>query len=404
MKSRNDLTATEVASLHEALDRRLSGLGVETQPSVVGRVLELTRDPDAGMSDYAKIIRNDAALSGRLLRLANSAFFAQRKPVTSTDRACVLLGLERLRSIALGFYLAKASATDAAQRISREVWGQSVFRACLAAEVSRTVAPGRASEAFVIGLMLDAGVPLTHQLLGEKFEGLYAQGFSPLKSFRVECTEHEFTHVDVIGVLGRRWKIPELLLKPIEWHHTPPGPSGKQDPLRLLHRVAYYVGSIELDAEGRPKQAVPMAATAESHLGLGGVEIREIVERCSAEYGDVVELFGDVADRLEVSHLAATVHRQLVEVLDDQLEGQLGGETRPGPQQFKLGGLQVTLRAEDDGLGTAFAYDSKGEPLSMYRFLFASETGTSIRAALGLEADPSDDLDAVSEYLTRLAA
>ncbi|MBK7406144.1 MAG: HDOD domain-containing protein [Phycisphaerales bacterium] len=404
MKTRNDLTATELASLHEDLDRKLTGAGVETQPAVAGRILELTRDPDAGMSDYAKIIRNDAALSGRLLRLANSAFFAQRKPVTSTDRACVLLGLERLRSIALGFYLAKAAATDAAQEISREVWGQSVYRACLAAEVARTVAPGWVPEAFVVGLMLDAGIPLTHKLLGQEFETLYLRRYPPLKFFRHECTEHEFTHVDVMTVLGRRWKFPEMLVKPIEWHHTPPGPLGRQDPMRMLHRVAYYVGAIELGADGKPAQDVPMSTTAETHLGLGGMEIREMVERSSSEYGAVVDLFADVANRIEVSQLANAVHQQLVDVLDEQLADQLAHESCPGPQQFKLGGLNITLRAEDDGLGTAYAYDSLGEPLSTYRFLFATETGVSIRAALGLEPHPGDELEAVTEYLSRLAA
>src|SRR5205823_4861273 len=81
----------------------------------------------------SEIIRADAALAGRVLRLANCAFFAQRQPITNLDRSCVLLGVDRLKSVALGFYLSRAAAGDPRQSLSRRIWGQSVYRACLSA-------------------------------------------------------------------------------------------------------------------------------------------------------------------------------------------------------------------------------------------------------------------------------
>src|SRR5215468_4195680 len=87
MKTRNLLSAGEVDALLAALEGRLQGVGVETQPEVAARILDLIADPGAGLRQYADVVRADAALSGRLLRLANSAFFAQRQPVTNLDRA-----------------------------------------------------------------------------------------------------------------------------------------------------------------------------------------------------------------------------------------------------------------------------------------------------------------------------
>lgn len=404
MKPRNLLTAAEVAELHEELARRLGDAGVESQPVVATRILDLTRDTDAGMREYAQVIRHDAALSGRLIRLANSAFFAQRQPVTNVDRACVLLGLDRLRSLSLGFYLSRAAATDAGQRISREVWGQSVYRACLAAEIARRLSPSLAAEAFVVGLMVDAGIPLTHRLLGPSFEALHARALPPLKGFNIELAEHAFTHVDVVSVLARRWKLPPLLARPIEWHHSPPTRVERQDPVHVLHRVAYYVGAVALRPDGRPAHRAPMSTTAEVHLDLDAGRLAEIVTQATGEYNAVVELFSDVAESLEATYLASAVHQQLVDVLDEQMASEIADATRPRPQQFKLGGLTVMLRPDADGLGTAYTYDSSGEPLSTYRFLFASETVESIREALGLEPAPDDDRAAIEEYLERLAA
>ncbi|VAX42525.1 hypothetical protein MNBD_PLANCTO03-1367 [hydrothermal vent metagenome] len=405
MKVRSELTAAELAELYDDLDRRLSRMGIETQPSVALSILDLTQNPDAGMQDYAKIIRNDPGLTGRLLRLSNSAFFAQRQPVTNIDRACVLLGMARVRSISLGFYLSQAAASDAGGNLSREVWGQSVFRACLAAEIARAIVPSYAPEAFVIGLMLDAGVPLAQKMLGEPFEVLYAAGHTPTKSFHAEFSQHGFTHVDVITAMMRQWKFPDLLCKPISWHHTPPPPSyDKTNPVHLLYRVAYYAGAISLGADGTPTQRLPMASAAQSHLGFGTKALDEVVTKAADEYGAVLELFSDVADPVAVADLPSQVHSQLIGVLDAQMEGDLAEACAPGPQRFRLGGYSVMLRPDEDGWGVAFSYDTAGEPLSTYRFLFAEETAGSLRASLGLEAAEGDDLEAIGEYLEQLAA
>ncbi len=404
-KARNLLTAEEVTTLYKELDVKLGQIGIETQPAVATKILDLTKDPDAGMADYAKIICNDAALSGRLLRLANSAFFAQRKPVTNIDRACVLLGTGRLKSIALGFYLSRAAASDAAARISREIWGQSVYRACLATELAKKLCPEQAPEAFVIGLMLDAAIPLAHKLLGKPFEYLYDEDLTPIKSFNTEFERHPFTHIDLISVLMRRWKFPELLTKPIEWHHTPPPPIGRHDPLGKLHRLAYYVGAVKLTPDGKPDRPLPMQETARSQLELATGDLRSIITKSNAEYDLVIDLFSGVADGIgDPDKLAEQVHMQLISVLDEDIASEIADTTKPGPQYFTLGGLTVMLRPEDDGVGTAFAYDSAGEPLSTYRFIFATETASSICDALGLEKEPGDDIETMTEYIDKLAA
>lgn len=405
MKTRNTLTGAEVGELYETLNVRLSGIGLETQPAVATRILELTRDPETGMSDYAKIIRSDAALCGRLLRLANSAFFAQRQPVASVDRACVLLGGERLRSIALGFYLADAAATDPRGRVSREIWGQSVYRACLAAELARANCPALASEAFVIGLMLDAGTPLAYRLLGDAYAMLLDERLPPLKAFAEEFEHLPYTHVDVIAVLLRRWKFPDLLAKPIAWHHTPPAPMGGDEPVRQLHKIAYYVGAVTLRPEGRPAHNLPMPTTAQVHLDIENGRLREIIGRSSAEYSSVLEIFDGVAEGVgDTAALASAVQRELIEVLDETMAGTLQDMTAPKPQKFTLGGLQVVIRPDDKGMGTAYAYDSRGEPLSAYRFVFNAESPESIRHALGLEADERDELEPINQYIEYLAA
>ncbi|MFY7896411.1 MAG: HDOD domain-containing protein, partial [Phycisphaerales bacterium] len=103
MKLRSQISASELGDLYQLLDRKLDGVGLNSQPEVAIKLLEISRNKNAQLADYAKLIRNDQAVSGRVLRLANSAFFAQRRPVTTIDRACVVLGTDRLKAVSLGF-------------------------------------------------------------------------------------------------------------------------------------------------------------------------------------------------------------------------------------------------------------------------------------------------------------
>ncbi len=405
MKPRAKLTAAEVASLYESLDRRLDGLGIETQPQVAAQILELTSDPNSGLTQYAEVIRTDAALSGRLLRMVNSAFFAQRVPVTTVDRACVLLGIGRLKAVALGFYLSRAAASSASRTISREVWGQSVFRACFATELARRVCPMLASEAFVVGLMLDAGIPLMHKLLGTTFDAIYSRRLPPAKQFRAETELLPYTHVDIVAALVRRWRLPEVLGKPIEWHHVHPSETDSEASSHRLHPVAYFAGVVDLAEDGTLKQDSPMPTLAASVLGMTSDEVGNAARAAAREYRAILSLFDGVADAVShVDRLAERVHAELVDLVDAEPGRGFEEAGRARTMCFRLGGGPVEIEAEPNGGTAIYLLDSTGSRLASYQFEPSRETPDSLLKALGLDPDPNDETEGVARFLRDLAA
>lgn len=407
MKLRSALTAAELSSVLEHLQERLDRIGIETQPEVGVKILQLVKSPDAGMQDFAKIVRADVALTGKLLRISNSAFFAQRQPVTSLDRACVLLGFERLRSLALGFYLSHAAATDTSQQISRTVWGQSVFRACLAAEMARSVIPSRTAEAFVIGLMLDSGVPLMYKLQGQTFLDLYKSETSPTKLFRREFQTLPYTHVDVVTAMCKRWNLPEMLSHPLAWHHTVPPETAKDDDATKLQRLAYYVGAVSLEPGGvTTTDPVPLPSIAVRLFKLPADELGAVVARAGKEYETVSALFSKIAQGIpDVATIANCVHRQLVDMVEESVTKSLSAHgTQSKPMQFKVSGQVVELETTDRGYAVVYVRDGKGERIVSYRFNPGSETAESLHDALALENPSAEDLNTLSTLLTSLAA
>lgn len=420
MKRRWQLTAAEIPALYATLDRHLDRVGLVTQPEVAVRVLELASDPDAQISEYVKVIKTDAGMVGRLLKLANSAYFAQRKAVTGLDRACVLLGIERLRAFSLGFYLAKSASTDADKAFARRCWSQAVYRACLAAELARTLCREHVSEAFVIGLLMDAGQPIMMQLQGQPYAPIAGADGSPAVTppniFKGEFQNLPYTHVDVMAALMKRWKLPDILCKPIEWHHAEPSDATRSEAVHRLHRLAYYVGAVSLDGKtGLPVQPLPLSGVAERVLGMPGEQLSPVVQRACDEYKASVGVFSSIADRMaDLESLSLRVQAQLVAVIDESLVSSLNQHAAVMPRKFTIDGASVEIgptyrrRASDppeDGAdGVAYLFDSKGDRLASYRFVSAAVTPEQVADALGLSFAKPEERQQIEQYLRQMAA
>lgn len=409
MKTRATLTAAEVQDLHDRLGRVLDRMSVESHPRVALRVLELSGRPDAQISEYGEVIKTDWNLTGRLLRLANSALLAQRTPVTKLERALVLLGIERVKALALGFYLSRAAASEGGRRVAREVWGQSVYRACLAACLARAKWPSLASEAFVVGLMLDCGVPLMSRLLGEPYEKLLDACQTPARLFQAEMHSLEFTHTDLAAALMKRWSMPQLLARPIVWHHAPAPPvTAAGDAQSALQLIACYTGCVVLGADGTPRHSTPSSTTAGNLLGVSADDLGRIVGAATAEYGALCDVFSDIADHLhDPDRIAESVQMQLVEALDAQLVRSVARDT--APPSLTVAGLRVDLERApavpgEGGRVTAYLSTASGERVISCTLRARAETPASLRRALGLEEATDAELRALMEQLGRLAA
>lgn len=411
IKERALLSATEVVELHRFLDRKLDVIGLSSQPEVAVRLLELSNQPNSALADYAKIIRTDHALAGRVLRLANSAFFAQRRPVTAIDRACVVLGIERLKAVSLGFQLSRAAQPNTDLEYSRQIWGQSLFRACLATHLAKLTAPTLTSEAFVVGLMIDAGLPLMPRLLGDQFRTLRDTAGSPSKLAKAETDSLPYTHVDVITCLCTKWKLPDLLVRPMEWHHTKPPEIKREDPVSRLHRIAYVVGLIELTQPNGsatvapPTNATPGVMVAQRILSLSDSELNDTVRGSVNEYHATTEMFNDIANGIpNLDAMMELVQLRLNRAVDNVVEHDLVQEAAVKPTKLSLGGHTIELVREPDGNVMAYLYDSHGNRLLAHRFVPTIARPTDICDALGIDHLGPVDLERLQQTLLRMAA
>lgn len=406
MKPRCELSAREVTTLRDALKRRLGDTSVPTLPEVAVRIVQLVSDPNASLTDFANIIRTDQALTGRLLRTSNSAVYAQRQPVTDLRRAMVLLGLERIKAMALGFHLSQTALKDEGSFSSGRIWTRSLFRAWLAFRIAEEFDKSQSGEAFIIGLMLDAGVPMMPVLLGELHEEHVSVDDAPRKQYAKENQNLPFTHVDIASALTELWRFPEPLSKPICLRYTEPSHVSKKQTAGLLHAVSYYVGGLELDclAEGGEPEN-PMARVAERIFGLDTSTMKKLMRDAATDFKGSRELFKDVLDEtLTVERILSSANRELSSVVEDYVEESIEQERQANARRFDAEGMILEIEPGADRKVVVYIADESGNRLLSEEFSPREKSPRELRQILMLE-DASDDLfEQVSAHIRQIAA
>ena len=135
---------------------KLSGQ-LPTPRGVALAVLEISQRENATLGAIARVVQTDPALSGRLIKLANTASHISR-PVVSVQDVVVRLGMTTVRQLALGFSLLDQYRSGACQAFDYQgYWSHSLLMALAMQALGRRVHVAAADELFVCGLLAQVG-------------------------------------------------------------------------------------------------------------------------------------------------------------------------------------------------------------------------------------------------------
>lgn len=135
-------------------------LVLPTLPEVALQVREVVDDPDATAKQLADIITTDAALSARLLKVANSPLYRGRVAIESVQMAVSRLGLTMVRNLVTSLVMEQMfqATNNRLDKRLRELWEQST-KVAASSQVIAAKLPGiKTDEAMLAGLIHAIGV------------------------------------------------------------------------------------------------------------------------------------------------------------------------------------------------------------------------------------------------------
>lgn len=210
----------ELASLEIRLSRSEN---LPVLPQAVSSVLRLADDPTTSPRQIAQCIERDPAITAKVLRAANSAYYGFRN-VNTLGKAISFLGLNSIRSLVVSVALQNmlAGRSLATSFNKTEYW-----RHCLAVATGCRILgtmrfPMKIEELFCAGMLHDVGMLVFDKFLASEFEeAIRHSRHLGIQLERVERQTIGFDHCEVGGLLADKWGLPKLMRHAIVYHNDP---------------------------------------------------------------------------------------------------------------------------------------------------------------------------------------
>jgi putative nucleotidyltransferase with HDIG domain len=214
----------------DALDRMrqlISGIrNLPTLPVVIARLTRLLADPETSVKQVTQLLAEDQALTAKLLKLANSAYYGFAGQVASVSQAVVMLGFGGVRDVALSASVIDLFRGESGQgdEIAELFPVDRFWEHCIGAGVAcRALARERKlpdpEEAFVAGLLHDIGklIMLTHA--PEDLLTVLRTCRDADTTFVDAENRHAISHAALGRLLVEQWKLPDRVGEPVGFHH-----------------------------------------------------------------------------------------------------------------------------------------------------------------------------------------
>lgn len=275
--------------VHVSLDqivRRVNDL--PALPHVVSQVLKLTDDPNSTVKELNDVICQDQAVTAKVLRLANSAYYGYPRRIGTIVEAIVILGFNAIRNLVLAASVHNMLNKEVPgyQLGPGELWRHSIACAMAARTLARRVRYPKPDEAFIAGLLHDIGKVILSVYVSETYDEIIQK----VRQFQIPFSQAEeeilgFTHAVVGARVADKWNLPESLVQAIACHHNLQ--LAKENPrlVAIVHLadVLCMTMGIGLGGDGMYYSVAPQAFTA---LGLKPEDLESIM-------GELGELFID---------------------------------------------------------------------------------------------------------------
>ena len=197
-------------------------IGLPTLPTVVSKMLEMIDNPRTSATTLARLISSDQALTAKILKLANSAYYGFSREISTVNMAIVVLGFNTVKEMGLWlsvFDVFKDSSNSSDFDAVR-FWEHSVACGVASRMISRMIQSRYVGEAFVAGLLHDIGKIILNQYFNREFLEI-------LKNAH-ECTLEEaeakvlsISHGRIGAWLTEKWNLPSIISETILHHHEP---------------------------------------------------------------------------------------------------------------------------------------------------------------------------------------
>jgi HD-like signal output (HDOD) protein len=180
------------------------------QKPVAAQIVSIADSDDTDARILARVLASDVALAGRVMKLANSAYFGMRGRVTSLQFAVTVVGFPTVRTMAT----VALTDLDDESRLPEDFWRTSTSVA-LAASTLASRFGERPQDALCLGLLAPLGVALLHHNDVEGYADLAAAEPTAAGLLAAEVRRYGIHAFRLTAVALEQWGFPPSMVTPL---------------------------------------------------------------------------------------------------------------------------------------------------------------------------------------------
>lgn len=264
-------------------------------PEIYIRISQVLEDPNHDTKQIGDIVSHDPALTARILRIVNSAYYGLSSKIELVTRAVSVIGEDDLHNLVLA-----TSAVDTFKRIPNQLldidlfWQHSVHCGIVSRLLSKHCNILHGERLFIAGMLHDIGKLILYFKEPEiSQQVLLASAESDGQLFRSEQELIGFTHGDVGAALIDAWKLSGTLKEVAAYHHTPLKAKNHRLETSIVHIANCVVNAIGPDTEVNEFILDNDSGFEPESLKITGLDLKilpEIMEQVWEQSSEVLEI------------------------------------------------------------------------------------------------------------------
>lgn len=312
--SQPDEESTNTSTLGFLLRRMSLKTDFPALSASFGRINELTAKSDeSSLQAIADLVIRDFALTQKVLKVVNSAEFSMGK-VTRVSQAISMMGVARLRSLAIGMMLAGANRRGARCPAVAAALTDFFVAGVIARNIGRAIGLKSVEELFICGMFSRLGQLLTLYYLKDEHDAIQRLLVDRGLDASIASKQVMGMNYDEIGIaVAQRWHFPEVIVSAMRALPAGAvGPASNADE-RIRHCAAYArelcsLARIESQDAREAAFAAHLARFAQS-VNVDAIQVRAILGHsmdAAAKYVAAAELEMSPTTLLDGLHHLAT--------------------------------------------------------------------------------------------------
>lgn len=291
-------------------------------------LLELTQKEDASIKEITRVIQTDPALTGRLLKLANSGFVGVRRAVVSIQHAVILLGVHVVRQLTLGLSVLANSRRGPCQGFDYlGFWSRSLATALAAQALCEKRRAFPSEEAFTCGLLSQVGCLAMASLYPDSYGALQRAASSGAELTQLERSTLSVDHTELTVALLDDWGLPSVCLEAVREHEdladkdNLPQDSRERALAQTLH-LAAQIGRACVARDAQRAALLPQLVVSGQRYGLAEPDVGPLfdaIARDWVEWGKLLEV--PAQSGINFSEMVEQVRRSEATTFGERQEG-----------------------------------------------------------------------------------